>query len=401
MRDTTRNPKPGGQAPTLLRDRHTLVDALRGAALLGIVIVNVEFIFQPAAVGWGEYTSTTDVIARWLVAAFAQLKIYPIFALLFGYGLSVQINRARKTGTEIGRRYSRRMGALLLLGIAHAVLFFPGDILVIYAFVGALAFLLRKRSSPFLLRLAIAVYGIAATVWVLLGFLAFFEGADFREQPSAASIQILTDGSFGTVIGNHLMDWTTALVLLVLVQGPAAFAFVLAGIILGRTDILSSPLSHRAQARRTLLIAGPIGVITSAVGATLYISGAEMTGLGFAIGFLAAPAISVAYVAFLLLVWPVLPGALLRLLQAAGRMSLSVYLLQSVVLSSLSYGYGMGLFGQLAPLPGTLLAVSVWMTLSLFSLAWLRVARFGPAEWVLRSVSYGHPQPLLRRRELS
>jgi len=197
------------------------------------------------------------------------------------------------------------------------------------------------------------------------------------------------------------MDWTTALGILMLLQGPAAFAFVLAGIVLGRTDILSSPLAHRAQARRTLLIAGPVGVITAAAGATLYISGAELTGPGFAIGFLAAPAISVAYVALLLLLWPVLPGAISRLLQAAGRMSLSVYLLQSVVLSTLSYGYGLGLFSQLSPLPGTVLAISVWLALSLFSLAWLRVARFGPAEWVLRSVSYGYPQPLLRRRELN
>lgn len=378
-----------------------MVDALRGLALLGIVVVNVEFIVQHAAVGWSQDTSSVDVATRWIVTALGELKIYPLFALLFGYGLTVQLDHANASGANIGARYKRRMMGLTLLGVAHAVLFFPGDILIIYAAVGLIAFSLRRHTSRQLIRVAAGVYATAAIGWLLLGTVSWIAGADLAEQASQSSVRTLATGGVSDVVAQHLSDWPATLAFLAVLQGPPALAFVLVGAVLGRTDILSKPAAHRVAARRTLLLAGPAGLIGAGIGATLTVRGGELTGPGFAINFLAAPAVAAAYLAVLVIVWRRVPLAVGCLLRAAGRMSLSVYLLESVALSTLSYGYGVGLFGRLTPAAGVLLAVGVWFGLCLFALAWLRFARFGPAEWALRSASYWRRQPLLlpkRRR---
>lgn len=377
--------------PTRVGRRDQLVDGLRGLALLGIVIVNVEFIMQHADIGWSKNTSAVDLAVRWFVVTFGELKIYPLFALLFGYGLAAQFDRALATGSPLRVRYARRMIALVILGAVHAVLFFPGDILIVYAAAGTIVFLMRRLPSASLIRAAVVIYAVASGVWLLVGTALALSGSSLDEPTSDAIAHTLADGSFGEVVNQHLTDWPTTLFFLALIQGPAAIAFMLAGMALRRTDILANPTRHRAAARRALIIVGPLGLIIGGIGAVLAIRGVEFGGLGFAISFLAAPPLSLAYVAALMLGWNRIPTRVRHLLQAAGRMSLSIYLLESVALSTLSYGFG--LLGRLSPLGGVLLAISVGVALSIFASAWLRCARFGPAEWVLRSVTYWRIQP--------
>ncbi|QYH35128.1 DUF418 domain-containing protein [Salinibacterium sp. M195] len=388
---------PVSSPQAITKDRHRLVDGLRGVALLGIVIVNVEFILQHPNAGWRGDTSTVDLVTQWFVTTFAVLKIYPLFALLFGYGLSVQLARVAQRGDTLGPRYARRMLGLVILGVLHAVLFFPGDILVIYAAVGTIAYFLRRLSSSSLIRIAIVVYATASVLWLMAGGALAIMDVPLDEPVSAESLAILTTGGFADVIGYHLLTWPATMLTLALVQGPAAFACVLVGIALGRTDILTNPGAYRGRARRVLLIAGSAGLIGGAVGATLSVNGGEFTALGLMVGFAVAPALCAAYVSALMLMWASLPQFVSRLLQASGRMSLSVYLLQSVVLSTLAFSYGAGLFGLLSPLAGVSLAVGVWIGLSLFAMLWLRFARFGPAEWMLRSLSCWRVQPMRDR----
>lgn len=369
---------------------------MRGAALLGIVVVNAEFILQHANLGWQHDQSVPDLITRWLVTTFGVLKVYPLFALLFGYGLSVQLDRASQRGGSIGWRYGRRLAGLAVLGVLHAILFFPGDILVVYAVVGLLAYLLRRRSSASLVRIAVAVYASASALWLLAGVVFLVTGTPLAEPVTDASQQVLARGSFAEVIEQHRMMWPETLVAIAIVQGPAALACALVGVALGRTDVLINQAAYRGRARRVLIAAGSLGFVGAAVGATLALQSAEFAALGLLVGFVAAPAVAASYVAALMLTWNRLPAFFSALLQASGRMSLSVYLLMSVVLSTLAYGYGAGLSGQLSPPTGVLLAVGVWGGLSVFATLWLRFARFGPAEWLLRSCSYWRLQPLSR-----
>ena len=218
-------------APVPSGDRHHLVDALRGFALLGIVIVNVEFILQPSELGWMAFTSDTDRFVRWLVATLGATKIYPIFATLFGYGLAIQFRRA---GGELGPRYRRRMLVLMGLGVLHGLLFFSGDILVIYAVVGLAAFRLRDTPTATLLHIAAWTYGIAAALWLIVG------GLDAID-PTRSSLDTSIDsaylsGSFFDVVVANFWLWVFTLGFLALLQGPAVVAFFCIGIALGRTD---------------------------------------------------------------------------------------------------------------------------------------------------------------------
>lgn len=394
---TTRASVPGtaSPAPAHVLERHGAVDGLRGVALLGIAVVNAQFVLEHSDVGWAGQTSGIDLAVRWAVMTFGELKVYPLFALLFGYGLTVQIDRAATRGSRLGARYGRRMLALVVLGVAHAVLFFPGDVLVVYGCVGAVLYLLRRRGSAALLWVAGAVYALASATWLVIGAELLATGEPLTAAPSAGALEVLAAGGFEDVVGEHLGGWPATLALLAAVQGPAAFAFALVGVVLGRTAVLARPDAHRRRAWRVLAIAGPVGTVVGGVGGFQALQGAGAEAMGLAVGFLAAPAIAAAYVAAFVLAWDHLPALVSRLLRAGGRMSLSVYLLESVVLSTLSYGYGAGLFSRLSPLGTVLLAVGVWLGLSLLALGWWRSFRFGPVEWALRTVSYWRLQPLL------
>ncbi len=385
--------------PTAALERHSAVDGLRGAALLGIALVNVQFIVEHSDLGWAGQTSGTDLAVRWAVMTFGELKVYPLFALLFGYGLTVQIDRATATGARLGPRYGRRMLALVVLGVAHALLFFPGDVLVVYGCVGALVYLLRRLGSRALLGVAGATYALASATWLRVGAGLWVTGEPLSAPPPARALEVLASGTFPEVVGQHLAEWPATLGLLAAVQGPAAFAFALVGVVLGRTDVLARPGSHRRRAAQVLAVTGPVGLVVGGLGGLWAVQGPSAAAPGLALGFAAAPALAAAYVAAFVLAWDRLPAQVAALLRAGGRMSLSVYLLESVALSTLSYGYGGALFGRLSPLEALLVAAGVWLGLSLLAIAWWRVARFGPVEWALRSVSYGRVQPLLVRRK--
>jgi len=375
--------------------RHGFVDALRGFSLLGILLVNIEYIVQPSEIGWENYQSTTDQVVRWLVVAFGQTKVYPLFALLFGYGLALQLRRADTAGVGLWPRYRRRLIGLAVLGVLHGVLFFPGDILLLYSIVGAVAFRFRRTESKQLLRLGAKVYAAASFIWLVIGALeaaGMFGGG--TSTVSSESLRVFGTGSFAELVELQFFYWIAVFAILVAIQGPAVFASFVVGIALGRTTLLADPAAHRPIAIRALRWM-PLGLAGAALGASLTIVGGQWSTLGFAIGFASAPLLAAGYLAGLALLLQQAPR-LSRLLQASGRMSLTVYLLESVLAAWLSYGYGWGRFTEIGPLAGVGWAVTIWLALSIAAVLWMRVAKFGPFEWLLRSFTYQKRQALLR-----
>lgn len=162
--------------PLAPAEREHAVDVLRGLALLGIVIVNMEYYAQPLLSGWVESTGGLDGAARWLSIALFQAKSYLVFSLLFGYGLGIQLARSAASGAPLGRRYARRMVGLFLLGTLHAVLLFAGDILMAYAVLGALLWPLRRVGERELLFVAGALAALTALGALLLGAGTITEG---------------------------------------------------------------------------------------------------------------------------------------------------------------------------------------------------------------------------------
>lgn len=388
--------------PVATSERHHFVDALRGFALLGILIVNIEYIVQPASLGWHEYNSTIEQIARWFVTTFTQAKTYPIFAMLFGYGLGLQFERAKRHGDQgsldkLTHRTRRRNAALFVGGIAHGVLFFPGDILAIYAIVGALCFRFREWPTSKLVKTAAWVYGGASMFWLILGVLdTVGGGSSFIAQPDPADFAALKNGSFFDVVAVHVPHWVETFLFLLVIQGPAVIASFAVGIALSRTDVLSNPGKHREASKRFLLRWAPAGFVIAGVAGWASIAGIRTETIGFAAGFAIAPIIAASYIAMLSLTIGARRNAVAKVLQMAGSMSLTVYLAESVVATTLAYGYGLGWIGNVGAVAGVGLAIAIWFVLSLGASVWMRRFQFGPTEWLLRSITYGTRQPFRR-----
>lgn len=387
---------PAPLAPT---EREHAVDVLRGLALLGIVVVNMEFYAQPVLSGWLEATGGLDSAARWLSITVFQAKSYLVFSLLFGYGLGVQLARSAATGSPLGRRYGRRMIGLFLLGTLHGVLLFAGDILMAYAVLGALLWPLRRLAERELLFVAGGLAALAALGGIAIGFATALDGGVAASVPdTGAAVRAIAEGTIGEQIAQRVSDLGAAQLLVVLVQGPMVAAAFLVGLLFARRGLLADPAAHRDALRRIVRICLPAGLIGSAIAATLIVvvDGAA-GGAGVALQFLLAPLSSLGYVAGIALL--VASGRLARPLSrvaAGGRMSLTVYLGESIVAMLLFTGVGFGLYGSVGPALGLAIAFAIWLGFLVFAALWWRAFRFGPFEWLLRSFTYWRLQPLRR-----
>ena len=145
------NAAPAPVGPVTRAARIDVIDILRGFALFGILLVNMELFsypFQQVLLGHGELASFADRLAVWGIELLAETKFYPIFSFLFGLGFALQIQRAEQRGTRFVPFYLRRLFILLLIGLAHAVFIWVGDILVLYALLGAILLLFFRRRAP-------------------------------------------------------------------------------------------------------------------------------------------------------------------------------------------------------------------------------------------------------------
>lgn len=379
------------------RVRHGLVDMLRGLALFGILVVNLEFIASPPFEGWYAFEDPLDQAARWATVTFFQLKSYIVFSLLFGYGLAIMASRATE---GLGPRYLRRMLVLAILGILHAVFFYAGDILVTYALLGTLLFPMRNWSTRRLIRIAAWVYGIG--LLVVIGVAALVASAPLDDPVQGARTDVYLDGSFLEVAAQRIEDAPIVAIGGLLLQYPSIMAAFLVGVVVGRGDLLSAPGRHAATARQVMWWCLPIGFGLSGVaGVAALTADADGLGPGPALAIVlqtVSGPIAVAGVVAAVVVlsgrswWPRVERPLIP----AGRSSLSVYLGESIVASLVFAGYGLGLSGVVGPAGALAFAAAIFAVLAGAAALWLTRFRQGPFEWLLRSATYWRLQPLRR-----
>lgn len=404
------------RAPLAADARIDAMDVLRGFALLGIGLMNIEGIAGPlfqAIDGVDPALRGADRVADAVVYVLVQGKFYTLFSLLFGMGFALMLQRARATGDAFVGLYLRRLLALLVVGLAHALLVWSGDILVSYALVG-MVLLLAFRNTP---RRRQPVWGVllylAPSLLVLgLAVLLRAPGAAAAMQPgldaqgammaTAVDAQRLAYGSgdFAAATARRVADTGLMLGAVLPYAGWTILGmFVLGGWFVSSGAILrpdASPLLFR----RLRVVALPLGLAlmlgsyalvptldmarldttTAAAGLLAALAGLLMClgHVGVVVGGLQSPA------------W----RARWALLAPAGRMALTHYLLQSLAWTLLFYGYGGGLFDAM-PRAWQVPFVVVFFALQVAaSHWWLRRFRFGPAEWLWRSATYLRLQPM-------
>lgn len=404
--------------PVPPQERIEAMDVLRGFALLGILLMNVLFFCAPSQDTfmrpWREASHP------WLLGGvfwLVQGKFYCLFSFLFGVGFTVQTARLEARGARAVPIYTRRLLALLGIGLLHGVLLWMGDILAAYALAGFLLLAFRRRESRTLLIWAAALLTLATLVWLLLWLailVALAVPAATQEMARAAELQVAElarrsaeslraygQGPYSLLFQVRLKELVTNYGMTMAVL-PQILAMFLLGAWAGRRGVLADPARHRHLLLRTagwgFLVALPVsGWCAWTLGRGFPGPGNPGAMLAFALQMCATPGLSLAYAAGLVLLLERGASArFLRHLAAPGRMALTSYLSQSAVMTTLFYFYGFGLYGRL-PLPAAYgLALALYALQVPASRAWLSRFSMGPAEWLWRRLTYG-TAPALRK----
>ncbi|MEV4169992.1 DUF418 domain-containing protein [Nonomuraea sp. NPDC049709] len=370
------------------------VDALRGFSLLGILVVNIAFLasgYRMAGMAEPAFDSSLDWGVRWVVTLFLENKFYLLFSFLFGYSFTLQVDSARRQGRPFVPMFLRRLAGLFLLGLAHAVLLFPGDILTTYAAVGLALLIFRAIRPRTAVLLAVALTLLLALGFVLLAVLAS-AGLDMSGRLADESAQVAASnsalgGGFWQIVSEHLRKLSLIIVARVFFQGPAVLAACLIGLAVGKLGVLRDVAAYTGTLRRLQWIGFPVGL----AGAFFYTlsawTGSVHKFWGEAVDLVTAPLLAAAYAATFLRVLPYVPRVA-RALAAPGRMALSNYLAQSLICALIFTGYGLALLDRVSPPLEVLIALGIFAAQVLYSRRWLRRHRYGPVEWLLRFLTY-------------
>ena len=367
--------------------RQALPDQLRGFALLGIIVVNMPWLaFSNIGIWELQLSNISDKVVAFLIVALAQGKFYLLFAFLFGYSLTL-ILKSRSTNSI--NRYLRRLVGLALLGAGHAYLFFYGDILMSYALLGLVLLLFVGRST----RTVLFASAFSYVIGLALLTLVFFEtrGTENSVGGIIANTTALDEaikGSFlDSVVGRANVLPEALLTQIVMNWFPALSMFLL-GLACGRVGLLSDPTKHIRLWRSCVIVGILVGLPAGIASAWLALVPEDPNGVygmvGVGVGFALAPALSAGYVGAIALLSH---RRFMSYAEPAGRMSLTGYLGESILLASIFCGWGLGLFGTLSLTHSLLIALGVWVALEVFAKQWLRRYSYGPFEWFLRSWS--------------
>ncbi|TDO67189.1 uncharacterized protein EV651_10397 [Kribbella sp. VKM Ac-2571] len=373
------------------RTRIQDIDALRGFALLGILVVNITFAASGFPIHLAQnpaYDSWLDHSVHWLSSVFVDMKFYLLFSFLFGYSFQLQMQAAQRAGAAFRPRILRRLGGLFVLGALHGVFLITGDILSVYAIIGLVLLAMRRVKDRTALLVAGGIY---AYLFITLALAALFvDTTQFTDPTTAvAAAQETTAnlaGSFSDVIGEHVRALPTYGLSLLTVQGPTTLAAFLVGMVAGRRRLLQNTHGADALLRLIQLVGFAIGI----TGGLVYAAGGNGDTRAVLMSVMTAPFLTAAYVASLLRIMHSDRGEEIRqLLAPAGQMALSNYLGQSVATMLIFTGVGFGLSGQVSPLETVGFAVGVFVLQVLLSHVWLSSFRYGPVEGVLRAVTNG------------
>lgn len=264
-----------------------------------------------------------------------------------------------------------------------------GDILLAYAVLGVgLLFFVSRSNRTTLIGAAIAFAG--GIFLLVAAVLSASNGPSTGIVADPAALDTALRGGFVDAAIGRLDALPSVFATLVVLNWFPAFGMFLLGLVAGRRGVLAQPQAHTRLWRGLLVVAAVIG-LPGGIAAGLLAHGpglhtAAGDVLDVAIGFGTAPALAGGYVALVALGtrrrW-------MRLVEPAGRMSLTGYLGESILLAAIFCGWGRGLFGRLGAFPAALVALGCWAGLELFSHLWLRRYTYGPFEWLLRCWSYG------------
>lgn len=362
--------------PVQAAERYTILDLLRGFALFGVLLVNLLYFFRVSLFALkahshpGFVNYAVDMLVAWLL----EFKAFDLFSLTFGIGVAVQAERAFLRRGHVELFLVRRFLILLAVGLCHLLLVSNVNILALYALCGMLLIPLLRLPS-----IILAVAGISAIflpavfpLWPMLPPEAIVRAS------AAEAMRTYSGGTFGEILMFRWRETQLLITPLLISSAQKTIGLMLLGVAIWRFGIIKNPQRYRYLLWVACLGAGALGTVKTK---------------GDALSIWSHVPLALAYGAGLLL-WQGSARATTWTapVAAAGRMALSNYLMQSFVFALIFYGYGFGLFGKLPPAPVAVFGIAFYAGQLAFSVWWLQRYRFGPFEWLWRSLTYGRRQ---------
>lgn len=401
-----------------VRQRIVILDALRGFALLGIILANFpEFAlwtFQSEKVQRAMDTAATDSNVQWLLSLLVDGKFYLNFSVLFGIGFSIILEHAMERGANGMRIFYRRMAVLAVIGLLHLMFLWSGDILLLYALMGILLPLFRRCSERSLLG------------WSLF-FLLLPVGIDLlRDLSDRTLTQYLYDAWWRCAghVGINEENFGTWLrdahsyrdVFAFLIQGSVeriwefvsgnryfkVLGLFLIGYYIGRRRLYQwaskEATPDARQLKTVFFVSAIIGIPASFLYAFVHTGGYHCDNTVYSVLYVVSVyPTGLMYTSGIALLYRRHPKSKLwSALAYPGRMALTNYLMQSVCGMLLFYGIGLGMGADIGLWPAEVLAIVVFLFQICFSALWLHLFQFGPLEWIWRILTYGKRFPLRR-----
>jgi uncharacterized protein len=433
---TDNTPPPLTATPIAASERIDVLDVIRGFALLGILLMNIEWFQRPiAALGLGMDPTQQgfDRVVGWFIFTFVQGKFYTMFSLLFGMGFVIFLTRAERAGRAATRLFVRRLLVLLAIGVAHGTLLWAGDILNAYAVIGFGLLSFRNSPPKRLLQWFAVFFGLLLAMMCLMQVGLAFDTATRQMAADPAALAKLDEtartrilahaktdapeveirrqvaeyapvyasGTYREVTRVRTQEFVHSLAFL-----PFFFPSVLSMFLLGawfvRSGTVTDPAAHAGRFRHLMQVGLGAGIPLALLASHLVGDGNPFTGgwRGFGgsmLMFVANLALCLGYIGALVMLW-LSPSTRrwVSVLAPAGRMALTHYLMHAAVLSTLFYGYGFGWWGTVPRAHQAVLALVLYAAQLALSVWWLSRYRYGPMEWLWRSATYGRLQPMRR-----
>lgn len=415
---------------TTMRARIQTLDIIRGVAVMGILALNIYAFAGPGGMYFNPTAYGGDTGLDWLTWAFnfvfMESKFRSLFSIMFGASTLLVIERATAKNNSPALRHYARMFWLLAFGLLHFWFIWWGDILALYALIGLLVFFFRNRSVKWLRNWAIIFLTIGFLFAASQNFVFSMAGnPDLPEEQRAEMMKAVEQnegyfggqteasrekiqehlqmfrGPYGPIMEQRFVDWRFKPFQNAIFLGPETLGLFLIGMALFKSGFLTGEW-RRERYRKWAITCFAIAIPAN-LGLLWYqvASGYSTQAVFNATIVLSAPfdiLMAIGWAALItMLVMHALETPFSQRLAATGRMAFTNYLMTSVVMTTIFYGYGLGLYGEFGRAALYLFVFGMWALMLLWSKPWLDRFHYGPLEWIWRSLSRFSPQPMVKK----
>jgi uncharacterized protein len=406
--------------------RYIELDALRGFAVMGILAMNIVGFALPGNAymnpDMAGGSTGADLLSWFFGFIFIDGKMRGLFSLLFGASLFLVTSLAEAKGQSPAKTHYSRMFWLGFFGLIHFFFLWFGDILFLYAAIGSIAYLFRNSTAESLIKKAVAIYVGGFVMWAFLmatifvfqsqveipgadiamveAYQEMLDGMGFTSAAIAKDVALYQSGFVD--IANHKLTTMTFQPLYSIFQaGLETLPFMMLGIAMMKNGFFLGKLSHEAYRKWALWMILTGTILSTALALLAYYSEFEpvlLINITIAWTLPTRMMMTIGYAALLIvLIQQYSHHWLIRRVAAAGRAAFTNYLGTSVIMCAIFYGWGFGLYGEINRSMLWLFVIGMWCVMLLWSQPWLMRNRYGPLEWLWRTLSRGQVQPLAIR----